>query len=109
MPKRGHTAGVSTAALLAMVTLVGFLCVGLSVVIGAGNQIFRLELGGEAVLAANLGIGLIALVFGAHLVMTWPIIGQYNDAFGEMSVLLGVTFLGAAVCLARASWAVASA
>jgi putative membrane protein len=44
--------------------------------------------------------GLIALVFGAHMTMTWPVVGPYNSAFGEMSVLFGVIFLGAALAIA---------
>ena len=46
-------------------------------------------------------VGVVAFVFGMMMVLTWPLPGPYNSAFGEMSVLLGVTFLGAAVCLAR--------
>jgi putative membrane protein len=46
-------------------------------------------------------VGLIALVFGGHMTMTWPIIGPYNSMYGEMSVLLGGLFLGTAVALAR--------
>ena len=46
-------------------------------------------------------VGVIAFVFGGHMVMTWPIIGQYNDAFGEMSVLLGIIFLGAAFAIGK--------
>ncbi len=46
-------------------------------------------------------VGVIALAFGAHMTMTWPLIGQYNSAFGEMSVFFGAIFLGTAVALAR--------
>ena len=46
-------------------------------------------------------VGAIAFVFGSHMVMTWPIIGQYNDAFGQMSVLLGIIFLGAALAIGK--------
>ncbi len=45
-------------------------------------------------------VGLIALVFGTHMTATWPIIGSYNSAFGEMSVLFGAIFLAAAVSIA---------
>jgi putative membrane protein len=45
--------------------------------------------------------GLVALVFGGHLTVTWVLPGPYNAAFGEMSVLLGAIFLGAALCFAK--------
>ena len=41
--------------------------------------------------------GLVATIAGLHMVFTWPLPGAYNSAFGEMSVLLGVLFLGAAL------------
>lgn len=51
--------------------------------------------------------GFVATVTGLHMSLTWPLpetvgqmtIGMFNSAFGEMSVLLGVLFLGAAVAL----------
>lgn len=46
-------------------------------------------------------VGFIALIFGAHMTLTWPLIGQYNSAYGEMSVFFGVIFLGAALTIAR--------
>jgi putative membrane protein len=52
-------------------------------------------------------VGLIAFVFGLHMALTWPVIGQYNSAFGEMSVLYGVIFLGAALAIAK-GWSLAS-
>ncbi|MFQ6097912.1 MAG: DUF981 family protein [Armatimonadota bacterium] len=45
-------------------------------------------------------VGLVATAFGTHMTLTWPIIGAYNSAFGEMSVLFGVIFLGAAFAMA---------
>jgi putative membrane protein len=45
--------------------------------------------------------GLIALACGLHMVWNWPLPGSYNVAFGEMSVLLGVLFLGAAWAVAK--------
>lgn len=45
-------------------------------------------------------VGLIAFVFGTHMTATWPIIGAYNCAYGEMSVLFGGIFLAAALALA---------
>jgi len=44
--------------------------------------------------------GFIALAFGMHLTMTWPLPGPFNSAFGEMSVLFGALFLGASLALA---------
>lgn len=44
--------------------------------------------------------GLVAFVFGAHMTATWPVMGAYNSAFGEMSVLFGVIFLAAALAIA---------
>ncbi len=46
-------------------------------------------------------VGFIALVFGAHMTATWPIVGAFNSAYGEMSVLFGVIFLGAALAIAK--------
>jgi len=40
--------------------------------------------------------GVIALVFGFHMTTTWPLPAGYNVAFGELSVLFGGVFLGAA-------------
>jgi putative membrane protein len=45
--------------------------------------------------------GLIALVFGAVMTVTWPLPGPYNIIFGEMSVLFGGVYLGAAWALAK--------
>lgn len=44
-------------------------------------------------------VGLIALIFGVTMTTTWPIIGQYSSAYGEMTTLLGVIFLGAGIGL----------
>jgi putative membrane protein len=43
--------------------------------------------------------GFIAVVTGLRMIFTWPLSGSYNIAFGEMSVLFGVLFLGAALAL----------
>ena len=49
--------------------------------------------------------GVVALVTGLHMSLTWPVSAptlQYaNVAFGEMSVLFGILFLGAGVALAK--------
>ena len=51
--------------------------------------------------------GIVALIFGAHMAITWPLPGSYNVAFGQMSVLLGVLFLGAGLSLAN-NWSLFS-
>ena len=43
--------------------------------------------------------GFIAVITGLHMSLTWPLSGSYNIAFGEMSVLFGILFLGAALAL----------
>ncbi len=45
---------------------------------------------------AFLPVGIVALVFGGHMTVTWPLPGPFNSAYGELSVLLGVIFLVAA-------------
>ena len=45
--------------------------------------------------------GVVALVFGGLMTVTWPLPGPFNMAFGELSVLFGIIFAGAALCLAR--------
>ncbi len=52
-------------------------------------------------------VGAIALLFGTYMTATWPIIGQYNSAFGEMSVMYGAIFLGAALSIAL-GWSLVS-
>lgn len=45
--------------------------------------------------------GFIALVTGLHMIFNWPLPGSYNIAYGEMSVLFGTLFLGAALALGK--------
>jgi len=45
--------------------------------------------------------GLVAVVCGFAMTFTWPLSKPYSMAYGEMSVLLGVLFLGAALALAK--------
>jgi putative membrane protein len=52
-------------------------------------------------------VGLIAFLFGTHMTITWPVIGQYNSAYGEMSVFYGALFLGAALAIAN-RWSLTS-
>ena len=47
--------------------------------------------------------GLVATIAGFAMAFTWPIPAPFSMAYGEMSVLLGVLFLGAAWALA-AGW-----
>lgn len=44
-------------------------------------------------------IGIIAFILGLHMIMTWPIPGSYNIPYGELSILFGALFLGAAYAL----------
>ena len=46
-------------------------------------------------------VGAIALTTGLHMTLTWPLSGSYNIAFGEMSVLYGLLFLMASICIAQ--------
>lgn len=57
--------------------------------------------------------GLVAFVVGLHMTLTWPIpklehvdLRWANIAYGEMSVMLGVLFLGGALALAK-GWSMA--
>lgn len=45
--------------------------------------------------------GAIALTTGLHMSFTWPVIGSFNIAFGETSVLFGILFIAAAISLAQ--------
>lgn len=46
--------------------------------------------------------GAIALVTGLHMTFTWTVPGSFNIAYGEMSVLFGILFLGACLAIALA-------
>jgi putative membrane protein len=48
-------------------------------------------------------VGAIALVTGLHMTFTWPVIGSFNIAYGETSVLFGILFIGTSLALAT-SW-----
>ncbi|MEP0873484.1 DUF981 domain-containing protein [Trichocoleus desertorum AS-A10] len=45
-------------------------------------------------------VGGIALATGLHMTFTWPIIGSFNIAFGETTVLFGILFVGTSLALA---------
>ncbi len=38
--------------------------------------------------------GLVAFLCGLHIIFTWPLPSSYNIPFGELSVLLGASYLG---------------
>ncbi len=44
-------------------------------------------------------VGLVGLIPAAHMLLTWPLPGPYNPAFGETSFVFGAIFLGAALAL----------
>jgi putative membrane protein len=45
--------------------------------------------------------GLVAFLCGFLMIITWPLPGPFNMAFGEMSVMLGILLLATAVSLSR--------
>jgi putative membrane protein len=45
--------------------------------------------------------GAIALTTGLHMMLTWPVRGSFNIAFGETSVLFGILFVGTAIAIAQ--------
>lgn len=47
--------------------------------------------------------GLVAFLGGLHIIFTWPLPSIYNIPFGEMSVILGATYLGIAYSV-RKGW-----
>jgi putative membrane protein len=51
--------------------------------------------------------GAVLTVFGGIMTVTWPLPGPYGSAYGEMSVLLGIAFLGAGVAMAN-NWSLAT-
>jgi putative membrane protein len=51
--------------------------------------------------AAFAAVGLVAVLNGLPMIHLWPLPGPFNMAFGEMSLLFGVLFLGTALSLAK--------
>ena len=43
--------------------------------------------------------GLILVLTGLHMCFAWPIVGAYNSAFGESSIMFGALLAGAAYSL----------
>ena len=94
------------ALLLANMTA-GLFVLALYLVFGAGKEDTRAWAAPFAV------AGLVAFVVGLHMTLTWPIpkldkadLRWANVAYGEMSVLLGVLFLGGALALGK-GWSLA--
>ena len=46
-------------------------------------------------------VGIIALISGFRMAFTWPLPGSFNVAYGEMSIVLGILFLGGALAVAK--------
>lgn len=46
-------------------------------------------------------VGFVQTVTGLHMIWNWPLPGSHNMAFGEVSVLLGVLWLGTALAESR--------
>ncbi|QTA37567.1 DUF981 family protein [Thermosipho ferrireducens] len=46
-------------------------------------------------------VGLIGVIAGLHMVLTWPLPGVHNIVFGEAFTLYGFVFLAAAFALAK--------
>jgi len=52
--------------------------------------------------AAVFGVtGLLALVLGLHMSLTWPLPGSYNVGFGEATTLFGVVFLATGIAISQ--------
>ena len=51
--------------------------------------------------AAFGGVGLLAVILGLQLSLTWPLPGSYNIGFGETTTLFGVVFLATTLALSQ--------
>ena len=49
--------------------------------------------------APFFGVGLITFITGLYISLTWPLPGAYNIAYGDSSVLFGLTYLVAGLAL----------
>ena len=85
---------IDYVSLLLLNMVAGLTVLGLFLWFGLGRENNRAW-------APAFGIaGLVAIVGGFVMTFTWPVPAPYNEIYGEMSVLLGVLFLGAAWSLA---------
>ena len=82
--------------LAAFTLMLALLCGGLAVVLFVGSAAIGLDLGAESILAANLGLFLIALLFGALALAVGAATGRPNVARGTaIGVALGGFLLNA--------------
>lgn len=47
------------------------------------------------------GVGLLAVILGLALSLTWPLPGNHNITYGETTTLFGIVFLAAAYALSQ--------
>lgn len=92
---------IDYVTLLLLNMVAGYVLLSLYVLRGLDDPLHPRWVPGFAV------VGFIALLFGAHMTTTWPLPGAYGSAYGEMSVLFGMIFLGAALAISR-GWSLTS-
>lgn len=92
---------VDYVALLLINMVAGFFLLSAYVAMGLDDPLDKRWAPGFAI------VGFIAFVFGLHMALTWPLPGPYSFAYGDMSVLFGAVFLGAAIAIAK-GWSLAS-
>jgi ABC-2 type transport system permease protein len=80
----GKTAGVTS--------LLGVIVLFLIVVAFAGNAIWNLEFDPVAVIAANVGLGLLGLCFWGIAVALWSLLGSSGPAVGITSAIVVAAF-----------------
>ncbi len=78
----------------------------IDLVAGFGLLAYFLAIGldtekGKGLAAAFAGVGLLNLILGLAVTLTWPLPGSYNIAFGEATAMFGIVFLFAGLALAR--------
>lgn len=100
-PRRAIAMFVDYVSLLLLNMVAGFALLAVYVYKGLDDPLNRRWAPGFAM------VGVVAFLFGAHMTMTWPVPGPYNSAFGEMSVLYGIIFLGAALAISQ-GWSLAT-
>lgn len=47
------------------------------------------------------GVGILAVILGLALTLTWPLPGNHNLSYGETTTLFGIVFLAAAYALSQ--------